>query len=137
MNLRFFLAVAALALSGPLHAELVLITHPGSGLSYLSQGQVSRLFLGQTDRLPNGSRVTTLTVAGATREQFVREILGKTPQQIDKYWARMIFTGKATPPREVSAADIRKVVAQTPDAISYLDRSLVDDSVKVITLTAD
>lgn len=137
MNLRIVLAVATLALSGPLRAELVMIAHPGSPLTHLTVSQVSRLFLGQTDRLPDGKQVTPLNVTGAAREQFLREVLHKTPQQVDKYWARMIFTGKATPPREVSATDIRSVVARTPDALSYLDRSLVDGSVKVITLTAD
>jgi ABC-type phosphate transport system substrate-binding protein len=31
-----------------------------------------------------------------------------------------------------SAADVKKIVSQTPNAIGYIDKSEVDDSVKVV-----
>lgn len=137
MKFRIVLAALALASAGSAAAEIVVIAHPAVGLASLSTAQVSRLFLGQTDQLPNGAKAIPLSVAGDAEDQFSREILKKSPEQIEKYWARMIFTGKARQPRQVKAGDVRTTVASTPGAISYIDRSQVDASVKVIHVTGD
>jgi hypothetical protein len=74
-------------------------------------------------------------VAGAAKDQFSQQVLKKSPEQVEKYWARMIFTGKAKPPREVKPGDVKAVVASTPGALSYVDKNQVDGSVKVISVT--
>jgi ABC-type phosphate transport system substrate-binding protein len=137
MNIRFLLAAAFLSFAAHAQAEVVLVAHPGVGLSSLPQSQVSRLFFGQARQFPNGTAALPLDVSGALKDQFAQQVLKKSPEQVEKYWARMIFTGKAKPPREVKAGDVKAMVASTPGAISYLDRSLVDGSVKVIDITAD
>lgn len=48
-------------------------------------------------------------------------------------WTRLIFTGKAKPPKEVASdADLKKAVAADPKAIGYIKKSEVDGSVKVV-----
>lgn len=139
MKMRAFLAALSLACAtaGAAQAEIVVVAHPGVSLNSLSTAQVSRLFLGQTDQLPNGAKAVPLGVAGDTEDQFSREILKKSPEQVEKYWARMIFTGKAKPPRQVKSAEVKAAVAGTPGAISYMDRSQVDGSVKVIAISGN
>lgn len=139
MKIRALLASLAIACAtaGAAQAEIVVVAHPGVGLTTLSTAQVSRLFLGQTDQLPNGAKAVPLSVAGDAEDQFSREILKKSPEQVEKYWARMIFTGKAKPPRQVKATDVKATVAATPGAISYMDRSQVDGSVKVISISGN
>lgn len=135
MKIRYLLGIAAFTLTSFAQAELVLVANPETGISSLSQSQLSRIFFGQTDLLPNGGKAVPLDVSGASKDLFAREILKKSPEQVEKYWARMIFTGKAKPPREVKAADVKATVAQTPGAISYLEKSQVDGSVEVIAIT--
>jgi hypothetical protein len=49
------------------------------------------------------------------------------------YWAKPIFTGRGTPPKEfASAGDFRDRVANTPEAIAYLPEQAVDKSVRVV-----
>ncbi|MFN3587282.1 MAG: hypothetical protein ACK4UT_07245, partial [Moraxellaceae bacterium] len=96
---------------------------------------LSRLFLGQSSSLPDGSAAVPLDVGGDYRKSFYTYVLKRDPAAVEKYWARMIFTGKAQPPREVRVQEVRAVVADTRGAISYLDKSQVDDSLKVITVT--
>lgn len=134
MNIRFLSGAALLAWSAAAHAELVLVAHPALSVSSLPQSQVSRLFFGQTEQLPNGSKAVPLDVSGPSKDQFAQQVLKKSPEQVEKYWARMIFTGKAKPPREVKPGEVKGVVAATPGAISYLDRSQVDGSVKVLSI---
>ena len=48
-------------------------------------------------------------------------------------WSRLVFSGKATPPKEMAnSADMKKFVAGNPDAIGYIEKSAVDSSVKVV-----
>ncbi|MDI1303072.1 MAG: phosphate ABC transporter substrate-binding protein [bacterium] len=137
MNIRIFMGATLMLLTAAIsHAETVLIGNPGLHFSSLPLSQVSRIFLGQTSQLPDGGAAIPLDVSGGSREQFYRDVLKKSPEQIEKYWARMIFTGKAQPPREVRPGDVKSVVAETPGAISYIDSSKVDGSVKVIHIDA-
>lgn len=129
------LIATALCLASQLAlADIVVIAHPSSPISSLPQSQLSRLFLGQTNAFPDGSRAVPLDVEGEQRTRFYREVLKRQPDQLEKYWARMIFTGKAQPPREVKSRDVKSLVAETPGAISYLDKSQVDGSVKIIRI---
>ena len=49
---------------------------------------------------------------------------GKNPAQIQAYWSRLVFTGRALPPREArSMAEARQWLTDTPNLIGYLDRN--------------
>jgi ABC-type phosphate transport system substrate-binding protein len=135
MNFRFLLSAAALSFATMAQAELVLVGNPDVGISSISQTQVSRLFFGQVRELPNGSKAQPIDVSGPSKDQFATQMLKKSPEQVEKYWARVIFTGRAKPPREVKAGDVKSAVAQTPGAISYMEKSQVDESVKIISVT--
>lgn len=137
MKIRIFLAASLLASAAIASAEPVVIVNPGVGVTSISQSQLSRIFFGQTDLLPSGAKAVPLNVGGATEDEFATRVLKKTPEQIEKYWARMIFTGKAKPPREVKPEEVKGIVAKTAGAISYVDSSQVDSSVKVIAVTRD
>lgn len=137
MKIRLLLASSLLATAAHASAEPVVIANPGVGLASISQSQLNRLFFGQTDLLPNGSKAVPLNVGGAGEDEFANKVLKKSPEQVEKYWARMIFTGKAKPPREVKPEEVKAIVAKTPGAISYIDSSQVDGSVKVLSVTKD
>ncbi|MGH8492075.1 MAG: hypothetical protein ACRERR_03055 [Moraxellaceae bacterium] len=117
-------------------AELVVVTNINSSANSIPLSQLSRIFLGQSSAYPDGSSAIPLDINGETRNQFYRDVLKKSPEQVEKYWARMIFTGKAQPPREVKSADVKSVVAETPGAISYMDSSKVDASLKILKVDA-
>jgi ABC-type phosphate transport system substrate-binding protein len=134
---QLIFSAALLGITTLSHAELVVIAHPGSTVHSISVAQLSRLFLGQSTSYSDGSRAVPLDVSGDTRNQFYSSILKRQPEQVEKYWARMIFTGKAQPPREVRLGDIKSTVAETPGAISYIDSSKVDSSVKVLRVEGD
>jgi hypothetical protein len=52
------------------------------------------------------------------------------------YWTKMVFTGRGQPPRELpNSAAVRKIVADNPAMIAYIDRAALDASVKAIQVT--
>lgn len=138
MSIRHPLAVLGLAcLSASASAELVVVANPTVKFNSMPQSQLTRLFLGQSEQFPDGSRAMPLDIAGDQRNTFYQQVLKKSPAQLEKYWARMIFTGKEQPPRQVRAKEAKALVSETPGAISYLDSSQVDASVKVIVIVND
>ena len=60
------------------------------------------------------------------------------PSQIRAYWSRLVFTGRAQPPREAADADeVRRLLQSTPGAIAYLPLDAARDPELVILLELD
>jgi ABC-type phosphate transport system substrate-binding protein len=118
-------------------ADMVVVANPKVAADSLTRTQLARIFLGQTGSFPDGSAAIPLDVNGDFRNSFYTFMLKRSPTQMEKYWARMIFTGASMPPREVHIQEVKSLVAETRGAISYIDRSTVDGSVKIINIVDD
>jgi ABC-type phosphate transport system substrate-binding protein len=122
------LVAAALGISDA-NAEVVVVVHPSNPASAMSAEQVADVFLGKSTALAP----VDLPESSATRGEFYQKVTGKDAAQVKAVWTRLIFTGKATPPKEVGASDdVKKAVAANPKAIGYIEKSAVDSSVKVV-----
>lgn len=116
-------------------AGIAVIVSSTSPASNLDQGQVSDIFLGKSPTFPDGSEAVAVDYKEgvALRETFHAGSTGKTQAQLKAYWSKMLFSGKGTPPKEVTDADsMKKLIAGNPSMIGYIDSSAVDSSVKVI-----
>lgn len=124
----------ALAFSPLSQAELVVIANPAAGVDELDKGAVKQLFLGKTRKLA-GQKVKLLDqVSGsADRENFYKQVTGKSSAQLKSYWSRLIFTGKGKPPEVIGDGPAVKArEAGTVGAVGYVDATQVDSSVKVL-----
>jgi ABC-type phosphate transport system substrate-binding protein len=124
---------ALLVLSAvPACAEVVAVVGAKSPAASMSNEQVAQFFLGKSTTMtpidqPDGNPV---------RNEFYKKVADKDASQAKALWSKLVFTGKATPPKEVaSSADVKKAVAADPKAIGYIEKSAVDATVKVV-LTA-
>jgi len=118
-----------------LWADMVVIVHPSNN-SEITKAQVKKIFLGRSTTFNNGEKAIAIeTEGGKTKEQFLKQVIRKDKSAVESYWARMLFTGKATPPKQYSTEEeVKKLVASNPNTIGYIDSLLVDDSVKAISL---
>ena len=74
------------------------------------------------------------SINSESREVFYKSLTGKSISQVNAYWAKLIFTGRASPPRVMPDVETTlKIVRQNKDAIAYLFRKDIDDTVKVVT----
>lgn len=124
------LLAAAAALSAlPAQAETVVIVSQKNPATRMFAEQASQFFLGKSNMFTpidqaEGSHI---------RNDFYQKLTEKDAAQVKAIWSKLVFTGKATPPKEYkSSAEVKKAVADDPKAIGYIDKSAVDDSVKVI-----
>ena len=128
----------ALALSfgtGSAAADVVAVVSSKSSVTVLSKNQVVDIFLGKTSRFPDGEQAVPIdqVEGSAARDEFYAKFSGKSAAQIKAHWSKIIFTGRGQPPREVSdSGEVKKEVEKNPKAIGYIERSLVDGSVRVL-----
>ena len=118
---------------GQAHAAIAIIVNPDNS-NTLNEREVRQIFLGQIKTFPDGLEAQTLdNLSGDLRSRFITGVLKRNESTMNAYWARMLFTAKATPPRELAdSAEVKQAVAGSKTAIGYIDASQVDDSVRVI-----
>jgi ABC-type phosphate transport system substrate-binding protein len=115
--------------------ELVVIVSSKNPVAALRPEQVADIFLGQVGRFPDGAEAVALdqSIGSGIRDEFYAKVAAKSPSLVKAYWTKMIFTGRGQPPREMpSSAAIRKLVADNPSLIGYIDKSALDASVKAV-----
>ena len=122
-------AAAALGVSVPAMAEVVVVVNKSAAESTMTKDQVAQFFLGKS------SSMTPIDQADASpiRAEFYKKVADKDAAQAKALWSKLVFTGKATMPKEVAdSAAVKAAVAANPKAIGYIDKSAVDGSVKVV-----
>jgi len=125
------LILASLFVSSFAFAEVAVIVHP-SNTSALDKAAIAKIFLGKTKSFPGGGPIIALTQEGAITEEFNTKLLGKSSSQLKAYWAKLVFTGKAKPPKSVAEAEMLALVKNNPSTIGFIDSSKVTPDVKVI-----
>jgi ABC-type phosphate transport system substrate-binding protein len=133
------IAVLVFLVASPrLRADEVAVVSAKSTVTALSKSQVADIFLGKTTRFPDGSQAVPIDQSEGTlaRDEFYSRIAGKSAAQMKAYWSRIIFTGRGQPPKAVaSSSETKKLVVANPNAIGYVEPSLVDDTLRVVTVT--
>ena len=116
-------------------ADVVVVTSAKAGAATLNKQQVSDIFLGKASTFPDGKQVVPIDQAdsSAFRDEFHSKVTGKSGAQLKSFWSKQVFSGKGTPPKEVAnSAEVKKLVADNPNMIGYIDKAVVDASVKVV-----
>ncbi len=116
-------------------ADVVAVVSAKNPVTTLSKDQVVDIFLGKANRFPDGSKAVPIDQDqnSATRREFYFKFADKSPAQIKSFWSKIIFTGRGQPPPELSnGIEVKQFITKHPNAIGYIEQSLVDDSVKVI-----
>ena len=140
MTFRSCIKSAALALAltlvvNTVTADVVAVVSSASTITQLSKTQVTDIFLGKVSHFPDGTLAIPIDQAEGSpvRDEFYATVTSKSPAQVKAYWAKIIFTGRGQPPKAVSnSIDVRKLLAASPQAIGYIERSAVDSSVRVL-----
>jgi ABC-type phosphate transport system substrate-binding protein len=116
-------------------ADVVVVVSARSPITALSKNQLIDIFLGKVSRYPDGTEAMPVDqVEGSgPRDEFYAKTADKSAAQIKAYWSKIIFTGRGQPPPTVSnSVEMKKWIQKNPAAIGYIDRALVDDTVRVL-----
>lgn len=101
----------------------LVVVNNNSELTSLSQEQVLSLFLGRNQFLPTGSKARPFDfpIDSNIRANFYQALTGKNIADIDAYWARLRYSGRASPPLPLkNSQEIIQRLQELDSAISYL-----------------
>lgn len=132
---KWIYAILSVLICIPVPADVIVVVSAKSVVGALDKQAVSDIFLGKTGTFPSGGQAIPLDQAESSslRSEFYDRVASKNSVRLRAYWAKQIFSGKGRPPREVnSSAEVKRVVANNPNSIGYIDKSAVDDSVKIV-----
>jgi len=123
------IAAAVLLLALPAMADVVVVVNPKAAESSMTKDQVAQFFLGKSTAMSPVDQPESAPI----RAEFYKKVTDKEASQVKALWSKLVFTGKATMPKEAAdSAAVKKMVASDPKAIGYIEKSAVDASVKVI-----
>lgn len=114
--------------------DLVVIVNPASGIDHLSRDEVTAIFMGRTKKLASGITALPIDQVASNRDKarFYTELINKELAEINSYWARLIFSGQASPPRQAdSVAEVIEIVSANKGAIGYVPRSAATRNVRI------
>lgn len=119
-------------------AGVKIVVHTTNALNSISKTKVADLFLERVTRWENGRTVTAVDQSekSTARVAFSKELLGKEVVWVKSYWQKMIFSGRATPPAELSSdTQVLEFIRTNPDAIGYVsDSATIPAGLKALTV---
>ena len=124
-------ALVAIGLNASVFADVAVIVHPDNSVE-ITQTEIERIFLGKSSQFSDGSEAIPINTIGSVNDEFNERVLGRSSSQIQSYWAKLVFTGKGAPPKEVDEASVIELIKNNKNAIAYIDGGKVTDDVKVV-----
>jgi ABC-type phosphate transport system substrate-binding protein len=100
-----------------------VIVNAANPASELARGEVSRWFLKQSTKWPDGRVVVPLdqSARSEVRAAFSQGVHRQSIQAIETYWQKQIFSGRTVPPFvKVGDAEVMAYVAGNASAIGYV-----------------
>lgn len=133
--LNSIVVLSVFLLSSIASAEVEVIVHP-SNVASINKNVIQRIYLGKTRAFPDGKQAVPIRMASSNEadQYFTKTVLSKTPKQLKSYWAKMLFTGKGTPPRQIEdTAKVLDLIAKNPNLIGFVPAGSATGEVKVIS----
>ena len=102
----------------------------------LTKRDIKNIFLGELRTFPSGEAAKPIVqaIGSQSRLLFMDKIINKTESKWRAHWARLLFTGKGTPPEEISNKnELLEMVSKNKGAVGYfVGNRMESDGVKVL-----
>jgi ABC-type phosphate transport system substrate-binding protein len=115
---------------------VVVVANKGNQMKVLTKKQVIDIYMGRTTLFPNGKVALPLdqNSDSSIRKLFYQNLVNKTVSEINAYWARLLFSGRSSPPRTVeSVTSVINIIKNNKAAIGYIQLEDLTNDVQVIT----
>jgi ABC-type phosphate transport system substrate-binding protein len=119
----------------PAWAGDVVVIGNKANANTVDKALVAKLYSGETKSWPSGDGAVLYDQPedSPVRADFSTDFVGKSPANLKAIWSRLVFSGRALPPKVVDGdAAVKQAVAANPNAIGYVRAASVDASVKVL-----
>lgn len=117
LMIMYFLCLASYA-----KGDVIVVVNAMESFDTLSQEQVRYIFLGRPVNISGHNKpLKPVDCEDPTlREDFYRAIANKSLRQMNSYWARYLFSGKASPPEKIDCQKVIEMISTEPGHIGYI-----------------
>lgn len=125
---KIIILIFLLIISASVCAEIIVIGNVDNDVTTLTKKQVQELFMGRRRTFLNGMRALPLDMV-ALRAKFYKKLTQRPIEQINAYWARLMFSGQSSPPILKSGQQaVIDAVKKTKGAIAYIESEKITDT---------
>lgn len=138
MLTRSLIAALVLLASPAVRAEVTVkvIVNAANPATRLDRIALSRIFLGETYRWPDGKEIKLFEPASAEAQgAFAKQVHLKTYEAIKRYWIEHRYSTMDEPVEKKDDVAVAAAVAKYPGAIGYVTTEPTDPGVKVVEVT--
>lgn len=117
-------------------ADIVVVGNKDSQIKQLTKKQVIDIYMGRKSIFPNGEAALAIDQEAGTlaRKLFYEILVEKSVSEINAYWARLLFSGRAVPPRSTQNGKmVIEMIKHNKAAIGYIQEEDLTDDVRVLT----
>ncbi len=132
------MALAFVALL-PVYAQSVeIIVHPDNDITSVTQAELSKIFLKRLRTWADGTLAVPVDQVpdSSPRREFTRSVHERRVVNVEVYWKRMIFSGRAAAPPEMADDQaVIEFVRSTPGAVGYVSKLTRLEGVRALRVT--
>jgi ABC-type phosphate transport system substrate-binding protein len=134
---RYFivLCLSVICATAALAEDVVVVVNQKNSVTKLSRDEVIDVFMGRNRLLSSGVTAMPLDLPSTAveRADFYFRLTGKSMSQINAYWARLILTGRASPPTLMhSQEEAMQTITENRSAVGYVNRNKTSSQVKTV-----
>lgn len=115
--------------------DILVIVHPDNPVQQLSSSNVLDIYTGRLMAFPGGTTALPVDLSNEmpAKADFYQQLMGKSLSQMSSYWAKLLFTGRYSPPVVLDPpSEILTFVSENLYAVGYIDEAWLTDDVKVV-----
>lgn len=136
MSTRTILTALGLFLAATVQAAPVFIANASGTPDSVKKEDLTAILEGKKTKWEGGPAIKLALLAeGETHEAVCKEFVGKSGDQLEKTWKKLVFTGKGVMPTVLKTdADVVDYVTKTPGALGYIGDAAAAGTAKVLTI---
>lgn len=117
-----------------MRAEIAVVGNSNNKSKTLEPGEVQDIYMGRRRSFPDGSMAIPLDQE-KLRPDFYLKLTHRPIEQINAYWARIMFSGQASPPTILSDdKEVIQAITENPGAIGYISTNSVNSKLRVLMI---
>lgn len=132
----FFWALCLFALLPAMAADFVIIVNPANSATGISAAELRRIYTGKMTQF-GGQKIVPINLADSDPLYgiFAQKMVKMSASEFKQFWVDAQIRGEGSAPMiQRNSAAAKLIVSSIPGAIAYVDASVVDASVKVLTV---
>lgn len=115
-------------------AEIIVVVNQKNKVKALDAVELQDIYMGRKHAFSDGSMALPIDQADM-RADFYLKLTNRPIEQVNAYWARIMFSGQASPPRILpDDSSVIRIVKDNPGAIGYISKDSSNKDVRTLLI---